>query len=271
MSSQGAGQYNNGTASGMHTSGPTAGNAQQPVATGSMSYGSQQQYPPTSPFDVPGFLQQQPQRRSSKWWAWGLGGALLASAVWAGGVFGFSGTSGTELRGYHYVENLCGTTDIAALRGAGYEISSRGTQYRATTSAVIDTMNCQFSLDNTKNTAAGALFSATATLHKKHDFAAEFSAMNAGPVMTADGSKIEIIRLSGLGDEAYGRVETGPNIPDGRVIAVSVRDAGLIFEISAAQPMVSSTAASDPSHFSVNVTMEILRSVATATMANLRS
>ncbi|MGW4351648.1 hypothetical protein ACWELJ_06100 [Nocardia sp. NPDC004582] len=253
----------------MSTPAPAGWNAQQPGPATSLAYGPQQNVQ-TSPFDVPGFLQQ-PQRRSSKWWAWGLGGAVLASVVWAGGIFAFSGSGGTDLRGYHYVENLCGATDIAALRGVGYEISSRGTQYRGTTSAVIDTMNCQFSLDNTKNTAAGALFSATATLHKKNDFAAEFSAANTGPVMTSDGYKVEITRLSGLGDEAYGRVETGPNIPDGRVIAVSVRDAGLIFEISAAQPMVSSTAASDPNHFSVDATVEILRSVAKATMVNLRS
>ncbi|MEV4945096.1 hypothetical protein [Streptomyces sp. NPDC053755] len=50
-------------------------------------------------------------------WPWALGGALLASAVWAGGLYAYdrSQEDGPDLGGYRAVGNLCEKAELKAL------------------------------------------------------------------------------------------------------------------------------------------------------------
>ncbi|MFF2552659.1 hypothetical protein ACFVUS_16755 [Nocardia sp. NPDC058058] len=202
-----------------------------------------------------------------------MGGALLASAVWAAGVFAVGDRGdGPELHGYHYVENLCTVTEIGALRSAGYENAGGGNlQFTGVAASALDMMSCRVQLDNSKNPNANGFLVATANLHKEVDPAVEFAAFNTAQAVGQNGVKIDTAKLTGLGDEAYRRVETSPSMPNNRTVSLSIRDGGLVFEVSLTQPMVAQLSTSDPAVFSADATVDFLRSVAAASMARLRS
>lgn len=57
--------------------------------------------------------------RARRPWLWALGGAVLASAVWGGGLYAYGKRQdpGPDMRGYKSVENLCKTAELKALVG----------------------------------------------------------------------------------------------------------------------------------------------------------
>ncbi|WP_157513928.1 hypothetical protein [Nocardia concava] len=275
MSSPGAQQGNNGTVSGATTSVPASGN-QQPTFQSGPVYPTQQQFQQVPQFNAPDFSQlQRPRRQGSKWWAWGLGGALVASAVWAVGVFAVSGSSSDkslgdapDLRGYQLVDNFCKAADVSALREAGYSASTPAIEHNATSSA-IDMMTCQMLVTYGKSSSASGSLVVTANIHKKVDPAVEFESFNSSKFHSSQSDSIRVSKLSGIGDSAYRRVEAGKAQ---RVTTVAVRDGGLVLELTLSQsnpdPLASPTDSGSGLDDSIG---EMLKKVAAATMDNLHS
>lgn len=208
-------------------------------------------------------------------WVWGLGGALLASALWVGAIFTTGLLAGPDLRGYHYVENLCAVSDFSVLRGAGYAIPSspdeKPSTYSGTTDDVVDTMQCSMAIENRMNPSASGVVLVFASLHKDLDPGPEFSAVNSQQPRVSAGREVKIEKISGLGDEAYLRFESGAENPTGRDASIFVRDGALVFQVSLGQPQIVPLAASNPDHFSENATSDMLRDIASATLTELRS
>ncbi|MEU3604416.1 hypothetical protein AB0E83_02940 [Streptomyces sp. NPDC035033] len=63
--------------------------------------------------------------RDRRPWLWGLGGAVLASAVWAGGLYAYGQRAepGPDLGGHGTVDDLC---ERAELEGLGAVLGERG-------------------------------------------------------------------------------------------------------------------------------------------------
>ncbi|MFD3994088.1 hypothetical protein [Streptomyces sp. NPDC058583] len=61
-------------------------------------------------------------------WLWALGGAVVASAVWGGGLYAYGQRAepGVDLGGYKPVENLCKVAELKALSGILGERSTDG-------------------------------------------------------------------------------------------------------------------------------------------------
>ncbi|MEC3913297.1 hypothetical protein [Nocardia sp. CDC160] len=275
MSSPGAQQNNGGNVTGAATP-VVAGNHQQPYPTGSAPY-STQQLQQGPPFNAGGFPQLQLARsRRSKWWAWGLGGALLASVVWAVGLFAVS-TTGDDgkpwtdsggARGYRYVDDFCKATDVTALRDAGYAASKPGIEHSATSPAM-DAMSCQMLVTYGKQSSATGSITVSADIHNQVNPVIEFDAEKDAHVRTSFAEKIETKKIDGLGEDAYSRIETGKGQ---REIQVNVRDGGLILKISLSQSHPDVVTAPNTYSYSLaeDSAVEMLRQVASSTMAGLK-
>ncbi|MGA5191964.1 hypothetical protein [Streptomyces exfoliatus] len=57
--------------------------------------------------------------RARRPWLWALGGVVVSSAVWGGGLYAYERGEepGPDLRGYKSVENLCKVAELPALTG----------------------------------------------------------------------------------------------------------------------------------------------------------
>ncbi|WP_306327802.1 hypothetical protein [Streptomyces venezuelae] len=111
--------------------------------------------------------------RARRPWLWGLGGAVLASAVWGGGLLAYRSTTepGPDLRGYGPVDNLCGTVELKALAGVLGKRSEDGTSPGLDDPAVYET-SCSVTFGPPESGYSVAL---SYTLHKVTDPEPEFA------------------------------------------------------------------------------------------------
>ncbi|MEU7071944.1 hypothetical protein AB0B30_25805 [Streptomyces narbonensis] len=66
--------------------------------------------------------------RARRPWLWALGGAVVASAVWGGGLYAYEKRqdAGPDMRGYKSVDSLCETAELKGLAAVLGERSSDG-------------------------------------------------------------------------------------------------------------------------------------------------
>ncbi|RDG40120.1 hypothetical protein [Streptomyces corynorhini] len=146
-------------------------------------------------------------------WLWALGGAVAASAVWAGGLYAYART-GPDLGGYAISRDLCLDAELPALterfgrRGdAGSGVDERPSVDRAV---------CRITLMPAEEREAGqepvpstyATVEVGYTLHKKTDPAPEFDA-RITDLVPADGARPEVRRVPGPGERAYLIIDSG--------------------------------------------------------------
>ncbi|MFJ2116502.1 MULTISPECIES: hypothetical protein [unclassified Streptomyces] len=156
-------------------------------------------------------------------WLWALGGAVAASAVWTGGLYGYDMT-GPDLHGYRVSRNLCLDAELSALStglGRKTEEQAGGDEKASLARAVCSvTLMPDGPRDPEKDTAPTpfAVVQVGYTLHKRTDPAAEFDETVTDLAPDAYG-RPSAERLSGLGDRAY-LVE----MPSGDMIRLRVLD-----------------------------------------------
>ncbi|MCX4819098.1 hypothetical protein OG883_04095 [Streptomyces sp. NBC_01142] len=151
-----------------------------------------------------------PARRSLPPWAWTLGGVMVASALWAGGLYVYESRE-PDLGGYRVSRNLCLDAELKALSTALGERQSPRPTGREHTS--LDRASCYVELQPTggpkpkdvdENGYEGTYPSVHVSyeLHKKTDPGPEFEA-SVGAFMISAGAEVTLERVEGLGERAY--------------------------------------------------------------------
>ncbi|MEU5398592.1 hypothetical protein ABZ348_04750 [Streptomyces sp. NPDC005963] len=136
-------------------------------------------------------------------WLWALGGALAASAVWAGVLYAHDGpTPEPDTGAWRATGNLCLDAQLKALRtelGTSPSATSPFTRVHPDQHGT----GCSFSFqgDESQNRYP-ALVSVKYTLHKKIDPGPEFEA-GLMPPLGVDESPTSLTRIERLGENAF--------------------------------------------------------------------
>ncbi|MFB6839821.1 hypothetical protein [Streptomyces sp. NPDC056361] len=147
-------------------------------------------------FDEPEVLTETPPPgppRPRRPWVWALGGAVVASAVWGGGLYAYGQQKdpGPDFGGYEPAEKLCEIAEIKALSGALGKRSQDGVGPFMDEAAVSES-SCHITF-GTPDT--GASLSITYTLHKVID---------PGPEFEARARQFGILQsVDGVGEQAF--------------------------------------------------------------------
>ncbi|MGW0701319.1 hypothetical protein ACWD0A_18795 [Streptomyces sp. NPDC002867] len=143
-------------------------------------------------------------------WLWALGGAVAASAVWAGGLYAF-GDQDPDLGGYRATDNLCKAAQLKNLQAALGKREGEGmpTQFEH---ATMDDAQCSVELKPTGyepevDEEGNEMISLPSvyisyTLHKRTDPGPEFD----GAVLArqkAWGTETEAAAITGIGERAH--------------------------------------------------------------------
>ncbi|MFB7468385.1 hypothetical protein ACFCZ1_33730 [Streptomyces sp. NPDC056224] len=140
-----------------------------------------------------------PARRPARPWLWALGGALLASLVWAGTLAGSQDRfSGAPRIAYRNAENLCKEAPLSAVSRAATKLS--GDAPRHGEHPALDWSYCMY---NTYPAEGSMRYGAEALvqLHKKTDPRAEFGAAPESLSYMWDAAA-EVEQVPGLGERA---------------------------------------------------------------------
>ncbi|WP_314611821.1 hypothetical protein [Streptomyces stackebrandtii] len=131
--------------------------------------------------------------RTRRPWLWALGGAVLASAVWGGGLYAYEKrqTSGPDLGGYKAVENLCEIAEFKALSGVLGEPSGDAMTAGMDDPAVYET-SCPAMFGPPES---GFSVSLKYTLHRVSDPGPEFEARSKYYELTTP--------IDGIGEKAF--------------------------------------------------------------------
>ncbi|WP_156726012.1 hypothetical protein [Streptomyces apocyni] len=182
---------------------------------------------------------------------WGLGGAVLASAIWAGTLFGTGNLGGdqADLRGYQFSANLCDTATYDSLlkRYKFKETSTPTTRYASEQDA-LDQSHCTRNLVDRESSSSysSTYVYSTATWHKKADPGVEFaSSYQAYEDRGTDDYTYEVKPVGDLGDEAYLITNTRTKSERTSSIILAVRDGWFTYQVTWSS-YTSSSAKTDP-------------------------
>lgn len=217
-------------------------------------------------------------------WLWAVGGAVVASAVWAGTLFATGGFGSQEpvadLRGYTYKSDLCSVTSWTPFEDARFDLedsntsSSSGENPEASgvQHAALDSMWCNADLvqpDADPDDYASTFVYTKAFLHKKSDPAPEFAAQYSAYEQQKSSIDYKVAPVQGIGDEAYlvTRSESaGSSESKSSYVILGIRDGWMTYEIT-----WSSYSTSDSSSLPGNAQVsEMLQSSAKETLAKLK-
>ena len=167
---------------------------------------------------------------------WGVGGVLVASAVWATAVLTVpklvaTGPPPPGTGQYRLVDDLCATADLPTF--AKLYPSEYGKPYHYTTRhPALDDMYCSQYLKKTGADTEYVSLYVQAQLHKSVDPQAEFEAQRAG----LQQRKYEITSVPDVGQEAYLGYLDDPSSSDASWHYIThvlyVRDRGLTYYLS---------------------------------------
>ena len=219
--------------------------------------------------------------RSGMGWLWGLGGIVVASAVWLGtlfttGVIGGDDGPHPDLAGYHYLDDLCTSVDFTPYENAGYEkeSSSSGSEnpdHWGSQQPALDIMDCRANYqprDAGSSDYSYASITTTASLHKGADPAAEFESEYKGyEDRKGPNYSYAVEPVSGIGDQAYLVTEQGDNYGsgDGAYVLLAVRDGWMTYEMSWYE-----YASSSNTDVTADKAAEMLKSSTAATLNKMR-
>ncbi|WP_225730103.1 MULTISPECIES: hypothetical protein [unclassified Nocardia] len=182
-----------------------------------------------------------------KGWLWALGAVVVTSAIWAGGVFAAGGFSDgpqiskdADLRGYHFVGNLCDATDTSLFTGRNLKSQSTDSSGKAFPTheghqhAALDSMSCGFHFappGSTDKYSYASLY-VNANVHKQTDPGPEFDAYRDTFTDTEFGKDSTIEKVSGIGDAAYLTLKKPSSGSSGVDVSLSVRDGWFTYGLS---------------------------------------
>ncbi|QGV78801.1 hypothetical protein [Streptomyces ficellus] len=119
------------------------------------------------------------ERRARPPWLWALGGVLVSSALWAGGLYAYQ-AMGPSLGGYRTSDNLCDAADLPALR-AKYGERAEGTDEGQNRHEALDQALCSVTLSAAgDDDGPGYGIDVTYDLHKVTDPGPEFEPFATG-------------------------------------------------------------------------------------------
>ncbi|QIS12059.1 hypothetical protein [Nocardia arthritidis] len=238
--------------------------------------------PGQPPLNQPPGHPQAPGGRGNGW-LWALGAVVVTSAIWAGGVFAAGGFSDgpqiskdADLRGYHFVGNLCDATDTSLFTGRNLKTQSTDSSGKAFPTheghqhAALDTMSCGFHFappGSTDKYSYASLY-VDATVHKQTNPGPEFDAYRDTYTDTEFGKDSTIEKVSGIGDAAYLRIKKPSSGSSGVDVSLSVRDGWFTYGLSWYQSDYGNkTSGQYPSESDIK---DLLRKAAAASMPKLR-
>ncbi|MFB7588136.1 hypothetical protein [Streptomyces sp. NPDC056169] len=131
--------------------------------------------------------------RTRRPWLWALGGAVLASAVWGGGLYAYERGKepGPDLGGYKPVEDLCEVAELKALVAALGKRSQDGAGDVVNQPAISES-SCMVTFGPVDT---GQSIDITYTLHKVVD---------PGPEFAVRAEQYGVIQaLDGVGEQAF--------------------------------------------------------------------
>ncbi|MFD7322382.1 hypothetical protein ACFV9D_15050 [Streptomyces sp. NPDC059875] len=127
-------------------------------------------------------------------WLWALGGAVVTSAVWAGGLYAYERTQGdgVDLAGYRTVDQLC---EKAQLKALSEVLGTQSTDAGSPTEKhpALDRARCSVTLGSPETGYSAEI---SYDLHKVTDPGPEFEARLGD--MAADAEPVE-----GIGERAF--------------------------------------------------------------------
>ena len=159
---------------------------------------------------------------------WAAVGALVASALWAGGVLllGGDGSPKADLRGYQAKANLCNWVDYSSVKSE-YSEGDDNPIHHSLNHEALDESYCSMTLRKYSTSLSSAYLSVTVDLHKKTDPAPEFTAQWSEYTQRSESYDVE--KLTGFGDEAY-LVSSEPS--GSQYVTLAVRDGWMTYEMS---------------------------------------
>ncbi|WP_413755469.1 hypothetical protein [Streptomyces sp. MMBL 11-3] len=254
----------------------TPGPASAPTSAPANAYGPPPVQPPLQPYaygQPPGFPPPSPHGgKSSAGRAvlWAAVGAVLASALWAGGILLLDPLGDDpELAGYRARANLCSSVDYTALR-AEYAEEDDAPTHNALKHEAIDQSYCSISLKKTGSSSySDAYLSVQMDLHKKTDPSAEFTALWSEYHQRYEDYEVE--KVSGYGDEAYLVTEdttTGSSTGGSRAVILAVRDGWMTYQMSWSVYTTSYETSTPPA---IGEVSRWVKSDTRSTLENLRS
>ncbi|MFF4317459.1 hypothetical protein [Streptomyces sp. NPDC001568] len=156
-------------------------------------------------------------------WLWALGGAVLASAVWAGVLAAQDRFSSAPPLAYRHSGDLCKDAELKAVSGVTGTLEDRGPM-RHSQSPALDWSFCTFSAGSWDEGRTSYYGHVLVELHKKSDPEVEFG--SRPPVYPeAEPGSIEVQEVPGLGERAlFFRHAVSPRI--------EVLDGGAVFTVA---------------------------------------
>lgn len=141
-------------------------------------------------------------------WLWALGGAVAASALWAGGLYVYDAPTPTpDVGSWRESRNLCVDAQIKALATEMGEASAFSPYTRIHPDQHRSGCSFSFQGGGPENRYA-ALVSVTYTLHKRIDPGPEFEA-ELMPELGIDEAATSFKRLEGPGEKAFLQLRDG--------------------------------------------------------------
>ncbi|MEU1662596.1 hypothetical protein ABZ547_03120 [Streptomyces sparsogenes] len=233
--------------------------------------GAQPPMPPAGPGGPSG---------GSKGWLWALGGAVVASAVWAGVVFstgGFgSGEKEADLGTYQYASDLCASSDFTPIENASFKekdsTSGSNPQHSSSKDPAMDSMTCNVDYEPSTSSSgdySSAWLYTTAYLHRKTDPTPEFKATYMSyKNQKTSSTHYKVTKVSGVGDEAYvvAQEYEGSSNSSAYVI-LGVRDGWMTYQTTWSQ--YASSSSDNPVKSNSEIT-EMLKESAKGTLEKLQ-
>ncbi|MET9695987.1 hypothetical protein ABZY31_03540 [Streptomyces sp. NPDC006529] len=175
-------------------------------------------------------------RRGGRW-AWALGGAVVASALWAGGLYAFGDRIAEPPMAYRLPEKLCDTVKAEGLTAAIGDLRKDAPISQRSEHPAVDWAMCTLSTAE-RNDGSGTKYGSfnvwvTVQLHKKTDPEPEFDVQHP---WAWGGVEVERASVPDLGERAVmtpANDSTGPEL--------KVLDGGSVLSL-----MVSPFGGSDP-------------------------
>ncbi|MER0244904.1 hypothetical protein AAHZ94_23500 [Streptomyces sp. HSW2009] len=211
---------------------------------------------------------------------WAVGGAVVASAVWAGVLFATGGFGDDdpkpELGGYAFTGNLCKITEYAPIEAAGFtkEASSstrENPQANGTEDEALDSMDCNtdFEPSGSSSGYSSTWLATSARLHRKTDPTAEFGPQyRAYKNQKSSSYSYKVNEVVGIGDEAYLVTQVDKDGKDeGKYVILGIRDGWMTYQTSWSNYTSSTSSTTPPDSAKV---AEMLKESAKATMERLQ-
>ncbi|WP_405163735.1 hypothetical protein OG203_01015 [Nocardia sp. NBC_01499] len=205
---------------------------------------------------------------------WALGAVVGVATLAAVCAFGSRRADpAPDLRGYHYVDNLCAITDTAPYAHAGFALAPSSPArlkypvHQTRLHPAVDSMSCAIRLapPGPGERADDTTLMVNASVHKRADPGPEFTARFETWTQAELAQDDTVTKVDGLGDEAY-VVRKQSEHAKNTGVTLAVRDGWTTFEISWLHPpsVVTTT------DIKVSEVIELLKRTASTTMALLR-